>query len=191
MINKTLVSVLLILAASSGLVHANEPLPKFELGIGVVGLTIPDYRGSSESTTKILPTPYIQYRGDRFKVDEGARGVLFESENLNLTFSGNFTFPADNDTPEREGMESLSATIEVGPSLNYRFAKLSSSAWWLDLPFRLAYTLDSDFDSLGQVFQPRLSWRKPSRYLGDWKLRFNFGPLYASNASPRLLLFCR
>ena len=79
-------------------------------------------------------------------------------------------------------MEDLSATIEVGPSLNYRFLSYEDSAWWLDLPLRLAFTLDSDFEHIGAVFQPRLSWRKPMRRQGDVKLRFNFGPLYSSDA---------
>ena len=182
MTRKLLIKSFLVCTLVIGAVHANEPLPKLELGVGVIGLRVPDYRGSSESSNVFLPTPYIKYRGDRLLVDEGASGILFKSDDLILTVSGNLTFPADDDTPEREGMEELSATIELGPSLNYRFAKLETSAWWLDLPLRFAYTLDSDFESAGQVFQPRLSWRKPSRYLGDWKLRFNIGPLYASDA---------
>ena len=78
-------------------------------------------------------------------------------------------------------LDELGATIEFGPSLEYRFYRHANSAWWLDLPLRLAYTLDSDFDSAGYVFQPRLAWRKPATRLGETKLRVNFGPLYASD----------
>jgi hypothetical protein len=124
--------------------------------------------------------PYIKYRGERLRVDEGAQGVIFESEDLLLTLSGNLSLPADDDTPEREGMDELEAIIEIGPAINYRFYRLQDSAWWIDLPLRYAYTVDGELENIGWIFQPRLSWRKPAIRLGEWKLRLNFGPLYAS-----------
>jgi len=172
------VSLVLLLLASSAI--AQGPLPRLELGAGLFALSAPDYRGSSETSTHLLPVPYIKYRGERLRVDEGAQGVLFESEDLLLTLSGNLSLPADDDTPEREGMDELEAIIEIGPAINYRFYRLQDSAWWIDLPFRYAYTVDGELDNIGWVFQPRLSWRKPATRLGEWKLRFNFGPLYAS-----------
>lgn len=48
------------------------------------------------------------------------------------------------------------------------------------MPLRLAFTLDSDFEHIGQVFQPRLVWRKSARKLYQWKLRAAFGPIYAT-----------
>jgi outer membrane protein len=169
-----------LLLISTGLL-AQEPLPRLELGFGLFALSAPDYRGSSESSLYLLPAPYIKYRGDRVRVDEGADGIIFESPNLLFTLSGNLSVPADDDTPEREGMDDLDALIEFGPSLNWRFLRFERSAWWLDLPLRTAYTVNSDFDHVGYVFQPRLSWRRPATRLGEWKLRFNFGPLYMSD----------
>ena len=160
---------------------AQGPLPQLELGVGLMTLEAPDYRGSSESETYLLPIPYVKYRGERVRVDEGAQGVIFESDDLLFTLSGNLSLPADDDTPEREGMDELEAIIEIGPALNYRFLRYHDSAWWLDLPLRFAYTVDGEFNDVGQVFQPRLSWRKPARRLGEWKLRFNIGPLYSSD----------
>lgn len=176
---KILLSLALLLVAAN--LRAQEPLPRLELGIGLFALNAPDYRGSSESSAYLLPAPYIKYRGDRVRVDEGADGIIFESPNLLFTLSGNLSVPADDETPEREGMDELDALIEIGPSLNWRFLRFERSAWWLDMPLRAAYTVDSDFDHVGYVFQPRLSWRLPARRLGEWKLRFNFGPLYASD----------
>jgi len=166
----------------AGVALAQGPLPRLEVGAGLFALSAPDYRGSEESETYLLPTPYIKYRGDRLRVDEGADGVIFESPDLLVTLSGNLSLPVDDDTPEREGMDELAAIVEIGPSLNWRFWHLERSAWWLDMPLRLAYTLDRDFDQVGYVFQPRLSWRRPATRLGEWKLRFNFGPLYSSDA---------
>lgn len=163
-------------------VAAQNALPRLELGAGPLILNTPDYRGSRQTNTYLLPTPYIKYRGERLRVDDGAQGVIFDSDALLLTISANLSLPADQDTPERIGMDELEAILEIGPSLNYRLLDLAGSAWWLDIPLRYAYTLDGDFDSVGWVLQPRLSWRKPSRVLGEWKLRFNFGPLYSSDA---------
>ena len=172
-------SLILLLASVPAL--AQGPLPRLELGVGLLALEAPDYRGSSDSETYVLPSPYIKYRGERVRVDEGAEGIIFESPDLLFTLSGNLSLPADDDTPEREGMDELEAIIEIGPALNYRFYQFDDSAWWLDLPLRFAYTLDLNFDSVGAVFQPRLTWRKPARRLGEWKLRFNIGPLYSSD----------
>ena len=176
---KILVSLILLLLTSNTL--AQGPLPRIELGAGLVALNAPDYRGSSEDSNYLLPLPYIKYRGDRLRVDEGAQGVIFESEDLLFTLSGNLSLPADDDTPEREGMDELDTIIEIGPALNYRFYRLQRSAWWIDMPFRFAYTVDGELDNIGWVFQPRLSWRKPALRLGEWKLRFNIGPLYAND----------
>jgi outer membrane protein len=174
-------AVSLIIMLLAGNASANGHLPRLEIGAGLFALSTPDYRGSSESSTYFLPIPYFKYRGDRLRVDEGAQGIIFESEDLILDLSANLSLPADDDTPEREGMDELAAIFEIGPAVNYRFYRLAHSAWWLDVPLRFAYTVDGELESIGRVFQPRLSWRKPATRLGEWKLRFNFGPIYASS----------
>ncbi|HEY5738155.1 MAG TPA: MipA/OmpV family protein [Gammaproteobacteria bacterium] len=176
---RILLSLVLLLACSGP--RAQQPLPRLELGIGLIALNAPDYRGSAESSNYLLPVPYVKYRGHRLRVDEGADGIIFETPDLLLTLSGNLSLPADEDTPERDGMDKLEALVEIGPSLNWRFLHLRHSDLWLDLPLRLAYTLNADFEHVGYVFQPRLSWRRPATRLGEWKLRLNFGPLYSSD----------
>ncbi len=173
------VSLILLLLAGNAI--AQGPLPRLEIGAGLLALSAPDYRGSKETSNYYLPVPYIKYRGERLRVDEGAQGVIFESPDLLLTLSANLSLPADDDTPEREGMDELEAIFEIGPALNYRFHQSQRSAWWIDLPLRFAYTVDADMENIGWVFQPRLSWRKPTTRLGEWKLRFNIGPLYSSD----------
>ena len=175
---RLLVSLLLLLPAGS--VMAQEPLPSLEVGVGVGVVSLPDYRGSSSSSTHVLPTPYLKYRGDRLRVDNGVRAFFFDSEDLTLTLSSNIALAGDNDTRERKGMNDLDPIIEIGPALNYRFHKMQHGDLWLDVPLRFAYTLNSDFDHVGEVFEPRLSWRKPATRLGEWKLRFSIGPLFAS-----------
>ena len=43
-----------------------DELPRLELGIGATGISVPDYRGSSEQRSYVLPFPYVVYRGRRF-----------------------------------------------------------------------------------------------------------------------------
>jgi outer membrane scaffolding protein for murein synthesis (MipA/OmpV family) len=176
---KALLSLLLLLVANAAL--ALEPLPRLELGAGLFALDAPDYRGSKNSSTYLLPVPYIKYRGDVLRVDEGIQGVMFESPDWLFTLSADFSLPADDDTPEREGMDEIDAVFEIGPSLNYRFLALQNSAWWIDLPLRFVYAIDSKHEFIGRVFQPRLSWRKPADRLGEWKLHFLIGPVYSSD----------
>lgn len=159
---------------------AQEPLPRLELGASLFALNAPDYRGSESDDTYLFPIPYIKYRGERLRVDDGALGLFLNNPDLEITLSGNATVPVDGDTPEREGMEDLEPIFEIGPSLDYRFYRMEKSSWWVNLPLRFTYTIDSQFEHVGRVFQPRLEWRKPSRWLGDWKLGFNIGPVFAS-----------
>ena len=64
----------------AGQAQADE-LPRWEVGLGAVGLSIPDYRGSDQQRGYLLPLPYVQYRGDIFRIDrEGAHGDLFRSD---------------------------------------------------------------------------------------------------------------
>jgi outer membrane scaffolding protein for murein synthesis (MipA/OmpV family) len=175
---KHLASVALLLLAADAL--AQGPLPSLELGAGVGVISLPDYRGSSSSSTHVLPLPYIKYRGDRVRVDNGVRAFFFESEDLLLTLSANLAMAGDDNTSERKGMDNLNPLFEIGPALNYRLHKLQYGSLWFDLLLRYAYTLDSDFDHVGEVFEPRLAWRKPANRLGEWKLRYSISPLFAS-----------
>ena len=43
--------------------------PLWELGLGVAGLRLPDYRGADQSRAYALPLPYIVYRGTWLKAD--------------------------------------------------------------------------------------------------------------------------
>ena len=173
-------SLTLTLLLLAGNAIAQEPLPKLELGAGLLAFSLPDYRGSRRSSTHVLPIPFLRYRGEHLRVDDGAKGIFFESEDLSVSLSTNLVLVGDDDTVERRDMDELDPVLEIGPALNYRFHKLRHGALWIDLPFRFAYTLDSTFEHVGEVFQPRLSWRKPELKLGDWKLRASIGPMFAS-----------
>ena len=156
-------------------------LPRFELGVSAVSLHIPDYRGSSHSRSLFLPAPYVRYRSDTLKIDDSVQGIFLDSDRWFLTVSGGLTLPIDDNNPERLGMERLKATLEIGPSLDYKVFQGKRNEVWLELPVRLAFTLENNPRNLGPSFEPRLVWLHPANKRSDWKLRFASGPLYASS----------
>jgi outer membrane protein len=178
--NRRLFLIPLLLAALDAPADEHK-LPKFELGISMAVLNLPHYRGSAGSTNYLLPIPYLKYRGERFEIDNGVEGILPISEDLILSISGNASVPVDGDSPEREGMEELKGSIEIGPSLDYRLYRAERSSLWLELPLRFGFTFESNPQAIGRVFHPRLAWDKPYRNKGDWKLRLAAGPIFASN----------
>ncbi|MDH3242824.1 MAG: MipA/OmpV family protein [Alphaproteobacteria bacterium] len=154
-------------------------LPRWELGLGVGGLSVPDYRGSDEQRGYLLPLPYIQYRGEMLQIDrEGAHGKLFTSERVRLELSVSAGPPARSDDNEaRRGMPDLDPTIEAGPSLEIYLSP--DRAWSIRLPWRAVVATDlSHVDGIGWIFAPNLSF--DARRPGGWDYGVAAGPLYAS-----------
>jgi hypothetical protein len=60
----------------SGKEVAAEQLPLWEAGFGIAPITFPDYRGSNQQSSYVLPLPYLIYRGDRLRVTETGRAVF-------------------------------------------------------------------------------------------------------------------
>lgn len=172
--------LILLLLTAAGAPADEHQLPKFELGVSLVALNLPHYRGSAGSSRYLLPIPHLKYRGERFKIDNGVEGLLPISEDLILSISGNASAPVNEDSPERVGMEKLKGNLEIGPSLDYRLYRAQRSSLWLELPLRFGFTFESNPQAIGRVFHPRLAWDKPYRSKGDWKLRLAAGPMYAS-----------
>lgn len=145
-------------AALAQPVHASRPL--WELGAGLSVLSLPDYRGSDVRNVHVLPIPYLAYRGEFLRADEdGVRGLLFDSERLELNVSVNGTLPSlTEDNPARIGMEELAPTVEMGPTADFHL-------WWsgdrrtrldLRLPLRTAITVESNPQQIGWLFAPNL-----------------------------------
>lgn len=75
-------------------VQAQERLPRLEIGAGLFVLDARDYRGSADSSTYVIPIPYIKYRGEVLRVDEGVQGVVFETSDWLFTLSADFVTTA-------------------------------------------------------------------------------------------------
>jgi outer membrane protein len=182
-VKRVLVAILVSAAALP--VRAAE-LPLWEFGLGPIGLRLPDYRGSDESRSYTYPFPYFIYRGDFLRVDrEGVRGILFESNRVELGLSLNGTPPTDSDKNRtRQGMPDLDPTLEIGPRLNLTLAQDRAKDWRLDLrlPLRAAMAVDlPEARGIGWVFAPHLNLEThPSFLNGTWNLGVQAGPLFAT-----------
>jgi len=90
------------------------------LGVGISALSLPDYRGSDESSLYAIPFPYLVYRGTFLKADRnGIRGTFFGSDRIELNLSLGASLPvSSDDNPARQGMPDLQPTVEFGPALD-------------------------------------------------------------------------
>lgn len=157
--------------------------PLWELGAGAGTLYLPHYRGSDQSTTWLLPVPYIAYRGEIFKADrDGARAVLLDAQSFDVDVSASASAPTrSKDNRAREGMPDLKPTVEIGPNLNWTVARGRSGGgdWKLDLrlPVRAAFTVQSKSRLAGWIATPNVNL--DLRTGGGWNVGLQAGPLFA------------
>ncbi len=158
---------------------------KSELGVGVAVLQFPAYRGSDQSSTLVLPFPYLEYRGDFFKADrEGVRASLFDSDRVEFSLSVSGSPPSKSDGIERrKGMPNLKPSLEVGPQLNTLLSDPQNKEIKLKLrlPLRQGITIENQPQNVGLTFSPNLNldvvnpWGMPGGNLG-----FIIGPIFTS-----------
>jgi outer membrane scaffolding protein for murein synthesis (MipA/OmpV family) len=175
---------ILLALASLPLSAGSAERPLWEIGAGVGALTIPQYRGADEHSNYVFPLPYLQYRGELFRVDrEGIQGMLFRAERLRLKLSVAAAPPAKSGDGARDGMPDLDPAFEFGPALEVRLAgsDVGDTALTLNLPLRAVLVTDlSHIDGAGWVFSPYLQYE--TQVGVRWSLDVSLGPIYASEA---------
>ena len=176
-------TLLLILTLSPLMASAKEA-PLWEIGLGLGGLYLPDYRGADNSSAYLLPLPYVEYRGEHFKVDEeGARGTIFSTNRIKLDISlaGGVPVRSDSNT-ERNGMPNLDPTVEIGPSLEFRLDSAAQRQYelWLRMPWRAAYSVStSSIANQGWVFAPYFEYVMDRPGVANaWKTHLAIGPIF-------------
>ncbi len=159
--------------------------PLWEAGTGPSAVSFPQYRGSNERRTWVLPFPYFVYRGDFLQVDERrTRGLFFKTDRAELEVSFNGTVPVKSgDNEARRGMPDLDATLEIGPSLNFFLLRSDDRKIKLDLRLPLRTVIASDFSRfrhVGWIFQPNMNLDIRD-VLGQegWNLGLLGGPIYS------------
>jgi outer membrane scaffolding protein for murein synthesis (MipA/OmpV family) len=158
--------------------------PLWEAGMGVAVLSIPDYRGSDEQRSHVLPLPYLVYRGEVVKVDrEGVHGRLFGSDRVKLELSLGAGPPAkSNENEARRDMPDIDPTLETGPELRIELyaSEARDRQLTLRLPVRAVIATDlSHWRYIGWVFSPHLNY-DALRLGAGWNVGLAVGPLYAS-----------
>ena len=196
--NSRLLVVIALLAAVGSRAHAAGPVepgpdidaglnpgsqkPLWELGLGVAGLRLPDYRGSNQYRGFLVPLPYIVYRGTWLKADrDGARALLVDTPRFKVDVSVAASTPTrSRDDEARQGMPNLPAVGEIGPNLNYTIAGSAENRWRLDvrLPVRAAVTLQRSPKFVGTTFSPHLNLDLGG-VGGGWNVGMLTGPLFA------------
>ncbi len=183
--------------AASGAARAAEPAepgpdidaagrgvqrPLWELGLGVAGLRLPDYRGSDQSRNYVLPLPYVVYRGTWLKADrDGARALLLDTQRVKVDVSVAASTPSrSSDNTARAGMSNLAGSFEIGPNLNLTLASSPKQRWKLDLrlPLRAAATIERSPRFIGTTFSPNLNL-DIGGVAGGWNLGLLAGPEFA------------
>lgn len=189
---------LLLLGFAAATVRAEDPVepgpdidaglnpgtrrPLWELGLGVASIRLPDYRGSDQSRTYVLPLPYFVYRGTILKADrDGTRALLLDTGRVKVDVSVAASTPTHSNRDEaRTGMANLAGTFEIGPNLNLALAASTTRRWKLNLrlPLRFAATLERSPRYVGNTFSPNLNLDLAGLG-GGWNLGLLTGPLFA------------
>jgi outer membrane protein len=176
-------AALLALAMFATGAHAREE-PLWEAGLGVLGIYLPDYRGSDQSRGYAFPIPYFVYRGDFLRADrEGVRGTFLHSDRVDLDLSLGASLPvSSNKNDAREGMPNLKASIEAGPALDVMLWALPDERMKLELrvPLRAGISLESSPRYTGLQLFPHLNLdvADPAGF-GGWNLGLLTGPLFS------------
>ncbi|MFO7603974.1 MAG: MipA/OmpV family protein [Gammaproteobacteria bacterium] len=164
---------------SAPLLAEAEPESRWELGVGLGGLSIPHYRGSDQRDAYFAPIPYVRYSGKRFRVDrEGGRYYFYDGRQFKLDVSASFNFPVDSaDNTARQGMPDLDALLELGPRLQWSLWQSDDERLRLRLgaPLRLALNLSRGRHE-GLFFAPYLQLR----YYARMETAISIGPMWAT-----------
>lgn len=175
---------LLALGVAAASARAAE-LPLWEAGAGVAVINFPDYRGSDQRRNWLLPFPYVVYRGEFLRVDEhGMRGLLFESDRVDLNISVNGAIPVDSDDNDaRRGMPDLDPTLEIGPTLNFALWRSTNARRKLELRLPLRAVIATDLPHAsheGWLFLPNVNIGVED-FMGNagWKFGLMGGPIFS------------
>lgn len=178
---RSLVRLACLVVVAMGAVDVHAELALWELGLGAGGASLPEYRGSDEQKSYLLPIPYLVYRGERFVMDRrGMRGLLFASESVALDLSADFGVPVDSQKNRaRAGMPNLDFMLHLGPSLEFTLHEERDHGDVLKLKFPAQAVISMDMSEPGThgwFFYPHLNYIIRSR----WTLGTAFGATFAT-----------
>jgi outer membrane scaffolding protein for murein synthesis (MipA/OmpV family) len=142
-----------------------QQLPVFEAGIAGGGGWLPAYPASDQNRWRGLAVPYIIYRGNVFRADDGglrARTSLADGIELSVSASGGVNASSD-DVTARQGMPDLEWLGELGPNLRFTLWRgedeASPQRIVVDTPIRAVFSTDwSSVSFRGFTFSPDIAY---------------------------------
>lgn len=155
-----------------------QKLPKWEFGLGPGLIDYPDYPGSKERNTLLLPFPYVTYRGEQFQIDQReVRKPLFDAGKWGLDLSLAASLPVSSkENRLRQGMDDLDAAVELGPVVHFSLWHDRLNTFDFALPVRAV--IASDFRSLhqeGWISAPGLHYAYRRQFTQSQRLKFSAG----------------
>jgi outer membrane scaffolding protein for murein synthesis (MipA/OmpV family) len=158
---------------------------RWEAGVGMVGIHLPLYPGSSQDAGYIIPFPYLRLESKYLDIDQGIESNLFRSNKVRFSLSGGLGVPVNSaESTARAGMPDLDLVLQVGPSLDIIFDKRSQGAreFRLELPVRLAVATDfSSTRNIGWLFEPRLVYESKRKHKAGWAYEYLAGVRFATD----------
>lgn len=179
----------LLLCALAALPARAQQLPVFEVGVAGGGGSLPAYPASSQNQWRGLLVPYLIYRGDVLRSDDGgvrARANLMDGIELSVSASGGVNAQSD-DVTARQGMPDLQWLGEVGPNLRFILWRgeneASPARIVLDTPVRAVFSTDwSSVSFRGFTFAPDIGYERLHVFSRYARLRVSAGLLFGSDA---------
>ncbi len=162
-----------------------QEMPLWEVGAGLTGLSLPEYRGADRQRVFLLPFPYLVYRGKLLRVDrKGINGLLFESDRVRLNMSFDAGAPVrSSGNSVRTGMSDLDPSIQIGPSLEVCLVHdcTGDSALQFRLPVRAVYAVKfMRMNGTGFVTNPQLNFDVKNISSDGWNIGAAAGPLFST-----------
>jgi outer membrane scaffolding protein for murein synthesis (MipA/OmpV family) len=138
---------------------AETKLPLWEAGVGVGGVTTPAYPGAETHSSRGLLLPFLIYRGEVLRSDQGGIGArLVNTDALEFDIGFAASLPAHSkDVAARDGMPDLGTLVEFGPRVKLRIADIdANSRLRFDLPLRAVIEAKGGLRRQGWTLEPRL-----------------------------------
>ena len=139
--------------------QATAAKPLWEVGLFGFGVSQMAYPGAAERTQRAFGLPFVIYRGQYLRVDDGTVGVRAlntPTVELDIGLSGSFG-ASSNDVEIRRGMPSLGTLFEFGPRLRLNLpAPMPGARLRLALPLRAVVDVSDGFRGRGVSFEPEL-----------------------------------
>jgi outer membrane protein len=168
---------LLALPAIATAAPDERSLPLWEAGIGAAAFSTPAYPGADDRTNRVLPLPFLLYRGKVLRADqEGVGARLLDTDKVEFDVGFAASLPAhSSDVAARRGMPDLGTLVEFGPRVKYKFADLGGAGRLrAELALRAVVEGRGGVRGQGWTTEPRLVWETRGA-AGRWTLEGQLG----------------